>query len=272
MLNLAAAASRTGVKTEMGTGISVVVITKNEEKNICDCLESVKWADEIIVVDSYSEDATVELSRRFTDLVVQKEWPGMVGTQRNVGLELATSEWILFLDADERVTPELKDELVALASSPKGGGHAGARLPRKNFFLGKWLRCSYPDYTARFLRRGGGRYNEVAGGGFDTMLFAPLPVAKLKQPLLHFTGETLAQRVKKLDFDSTLQAEEKYRAGKRAGAAGMALHSLLAFIKFYVLKRGFLDGTDGLIYAAFASFSTFVKYAKLWEKRQGEEH
>lgn len=250
----------------MGTNLAVVVITKNEEANICDCLESVKWADEIVVVDSFSDDATVPLALKYTESVVQRAWPGMVGTQRNVGLELTKADWILFLDADERVTDELKAELLALTSTANAGKLAGARIPRKNYFLGKWLRCSYPDYTSRLLYRGGGRYNEVAGGGFDTLLFAGAPVPKLTHPLIHMTGESLAQRVKKLDFDSTLQAEEKFRAGQSVGGVMMTLHSLLAFVRVYFFKKGFLDGTDGLIYAAFASFSTFVKYAKLWEK------
>jgi len=249
----------------MAQRLSVVVITKNEERNIAACLESVAWADEIVVIDSFSEDATVEISRKYTHAVVQRAWPGMVGPQRNAGLELTAGDWILFLDADERVTPELKEELLAFVGSPQGERCAGAQLPRKNYFFGKWLRCSYPNYTSRLLRRGRGRYNERPGDGFDTLLFEGR-VHRLKHPLLHMTGESLAQRVRKLDFDSSLQADEKSDAGKTVGGAAMAFHATVAFVKFYIFKRGFLDGTDGLVYSVLNAFSTFLKYAKLREK------
>lgn len=254
-----------------GTTLSVVVITKNEEANISGCLESVKWADQIIVIDSFSEDATVALALEYTDLVVKKEWPGMVGPQRNFGLDLAGSDWVLFLDADERVTGELKDELLAFIQSGNAGSYAGAQLPRKNYFFGKWLRCSYPNHTSRLLRKGGGRYNEIPGHGFDTLLFAAAPVRKLRNPLLHLTGETLAQRIRKLDFDSSLQADEKHLAGQSVSGSALFLHPLLAFIRVYFFKKGFRDGIDGLVYSAFASFSTFLKYAKLWEKTNGRK-
>lgn len=250
----------------MGNNLSVVVITKNEEANITECLESVKWADEIVVIDSFSQDATVSLALKYTDAVVQKEWPGMVGTQRNVGLDLVKSDWVLFLDADERVTGALKKEVLALIESGSASNLAGARLPRKNYFFGKWLRCSYPNYTSRLLHRGAGRYNEIAGGGFDTLVFADAPIQKLKHPLVHMTGETLAQRIRKLDFDSSLQADEKYGAGQTVGGLSMLFNPLLAFIRIFFFKRGFRDGTDGFVYAVLASFSTFLKYAKLWEK------
>lgn len=255
------------IEASMGTNISVVVITKNEEKNIRACLESILWADEIIVIDSFSVDATVAIAKEYTDKVIQRQWPGMVGPQRNFGLDLVNSQWILFLDADERVPPELKEELLAVTEGANGSALAGARIPRKNYFFGKWLKCSYPNYTSRFLRKGAGRYNEVAGGGFDTLLFTDGAVAKLKHPLIHMTGETLSQRIRKLDFDSSLQADEKFSAGQPVGNAELFFHPLLAFFKVYFFKKGFLDGVDGFIYACLASFSTFLKYAKLWEKK-----
>jgi (heptosyl)LPS beta-1,4-glucosyltransferase len=250
----------------MPTNVSIVVITKNEQANIAECLESVRWADEIVVIDSFSDDATVPISQRYTDRVVQRTWPGMVGPQRNAGLDLVSSPWVLFLDADERVTPELRDEILSLVNGADQGRWAGAVIPRRNYFFGKWLKCSYPNYTSRLLRKGGGRYNEEPGGGFDTMIFSG-PVRKLKHPMVHMTGETLAVRVRKLDFDSSLQADEKYRAGRSVGALAMCWHGLLAFFKVFILKRGFLDGVDGLIYSVLAAFSTFLKYAKLRELR-----
>jgi len=245
--------------------LSVVVITKNEEANIAACLESVRWADEIVVIDSFSEDATVTISRRYTEQVVQRAWPGMVGPQRNAGLDLTSGEWVLFLDADERVSGELREEILSLVNGADEATLAGAAIPRKNFFFGKWLKCTYPDYTSRLLRRDGGRFNEVAGKGFDKLLFAQKPVRKLKSPLLHLTGETLIQRVRKIDFDSSLQADEKFRAGKSAGAMAMFWHGGLAFLRFFFFKKAFLDGADGFVYAVLAAFNTFLKYAKLRE-------
>lgn len=253
----------------MANGISVVIITKNEERNIAACLESVAWANDLIVVDSYSDDATVEIALRYTERVVQREWPGMVGPQRNVGLDMAREEWVLFLDADERVTEELRDELLSLVRSEKAHSIAAAAIPRKNYFFGKWLRSSYPDYTSRFLRREAGSYNDIPGRGFDTLL-AKGNIVRLKEPLIHLTGESLSQRVRKLDFDSSLQAEEKFLAGKRSGGTAILLHALFAFCRVYFLKKSLLEGTRGLVYAALAAFNTFLKYSKLWEKGAGQ--
>lgn len=247
--------------------ISVVVITLNEEKNLDDCLRSVSWADEIIVVDSLSTDATVSIAERYTPSVIRNPWPGMVGTQRNVGLDRAGSDWVLFLDADERVTEELRDELLRFVRRADAAAFAGAEIPRKNYFFGKWLRSSYPDFTKRVLRRGAGRFNEAAGGGFDSLRFAEGLVFRFREPMIHRTGETLTQRMRKLDFDTTLQAEEKFRAGKSLPLLGLLLNPFLAFVKVYFLKRGFLDGSRGFVYACLMSFNTFLKYAKLWEKR-----
>ena len=250
----------------VGNSVSVVVITLNEGKNIEDCLRSVQWADEIIVVDSFSKDDTVPISRKYTPKVIQKEWPGMVGTQRNVGLDLAKSKWVFFLDADERVSEELRRELQEFLGKHGGDPFAGGRIPRKNYFFGKWIRSSYPDYTSRFLRKGAGRFNEVPGQGFDTLLFGEGPVYKFTKPLVHFTGETLSQRIRKIDFDSELQANEKFQAGEKIGISGLVLHPAFAFFQVYFLKRGFLDWIHGFIYACLVSYNTFMKYAKLWEK------
>ncbi len=255
-------------KPQFRSKISVVVITLNEEKNIDDCLRSVRWADEIIVVDSFSTDTTVSLARNYTSHVIQRRWPGMVGIQRNEGLEMAASEWVLFLDADERVTEDLRAELEALVGREGAGRFSGGRIPRKNYFFGKWLRCSYPDYTSRFLRKGAGRYNEIPGRGFDTMVFSSGDVYDFRHPLVHMTGETLAQRIRKLDFDSGLQADEKFSAGKTVGGFGLLLHPAVAFLRTYILKKGLLDGTPGFIYSCLAAFNTFMKYARLWEKHR----
>jgi len=145
------------------------------------------------------------------------------------------------------------------------GTTAAAVIPRKNYFFGRWLRCSYPDYTGRLLRKGAGSYNELPGKGFDTLL-ANGRTVRLKNPLVHFTGESVAQRVKKIDFQSTLRAEENFRTGARSSGFTIIGHALFAFCSVYFLKRGFREGTRGLVHAGLTAFGTFLKYAKLWEK------
>jgi glycosyltransferase involved in cell wall biosynthesis len=249
------------------SGISVVVITLNEAKNIGDCLDAVRWADELVVVDSFSTDETVAIARERGARIIQNQWPGMVGTQRNVGLDAVSGDWVLFLDADERVTPALREELLRTAA---GGEVIGGRIPRRNFFFGRWLRCTWPDLTSRFVRKGCGRYNEEAGKGFDAMIFGEGAVRDLRCPLDHLTGETLTQRLRKLDFDSSLQAGEKFRAGRSATFAGLVISPPLAFVRTYLLKRGFRDGWAGFVFSWLYAFNTFMKYAKLWELRDGQ--
>jgi glycosyltransferase involved in cell wall biosynthesis len=249
----------------LSTGISVVVITLNEERNIGACLDAVRWADEVVVVDSFSADATVAIARERGARVIQSRWPGMVGTQRNVGLDAVAGAWVLFLDADERVTPALRDELERVAAA--GGALVGGRIPRRNFMFGRWLRCTWPDLTSRFVKKGSGRYNEVAGLGFDAMVFEAGPVRDFESPLDHLTGETLTQRLRKLDFDSSLQADEKFRAGRSATFANLVVSAPFAFLRTYLLKRGFLDGWAGFVFSWLYAFNTFMKYAKLWELR-----
>lgn len=248
-------------------GISVVLITKNEEKNVTPCLECVRWVDELIVVDSFSTDQTVEISKSFTDKVLQREWPGMVGPQRNIGLDIAESHWVLFLDADERITEALKNEILGFIHSPVAESYGAAEIPRKNYFFGKWLKCSYPNYTRRLLKKGAGRYNEQPGFGFDSLLVTRGSIYRFHNPLEHLTSETLAQRCKKIDFDSSLQADEKFRAGKSASLINIVVNPFMNFMKVYFVKRGIFEGIPGFLYAVLTSFNTFLKYAKLWERR-----
>lgn len=251
--------------------ISVVIITKNEEKNIAPCLESVCWANEIIVIDSFSTDQTVAIARTFTDKVYQYEWPGMVGTQRNIGLDLSSSPWVLFLDADERVTDKLKAELLEVVISTETSSLGAGEIPRKNYFFGQWLKCSYPNYTRRFLKKGAGRYNERPGFGFDSLLVNNGSIHRFRNPLEHLTSETLAQRIKKIDFDSSLQASEKFRAGKTANFCHLLFNPLMNFVRIYFFKKGVFEGIPGFLYAGLASFNTFLKYAKLWEYRHSKK-
>lgn len=241
--------------------LSVIVITKNEEENIRDCLESVKWADEIILVDSFSRDKTVEIAKKYTGKIFQKEWVGY-GRQKNLALEKATGDWVLNIDADERVTKELAQEIKETIQTQEYDGYY---IPNKVYFLGKWIRHSgwYPDYHLRLFKKGKGKFNE-------RMVHEAVKVEGkkdyLKGPIEHFTAKSIGEYLNRMDKYARLTIEEK---GGKAGWYQFFLHPPFTFFKMYIIKRGFLDGIHGLILALCHSFYTFSKYARLWEKRKG---
>lgn len=247
--------------------ISAVLITKNEERNVRDCLDSLRWCDEIVVVDSASTDRTVAICREYTGKVIVREWQGMCGRQRNIGLDAATGDWVLMIDADERIPHPLREELLALARDP--GPWAGASIPRRNFFFGRWLRHGgcYPDPQMRFFRRARCRYNEETGKGFDTPLLQGEP-KPLRNAMLHYTGLTVSDRIRKTDFDSNLQAAEKFSKAGPVGMPDLLFRPMAAFLKVYVSKQGFRDGVEGFIYAVLSAFHNFAKYAKIREMQR----
>lgn len=243
-------------------GVSALVITLNEEENIRQCLESVTWADEIVVVDAVSEDRTVEISRRFTDKVFLNPWPGFAA-QRNFGLERASGDWILILDADERVTPEVRDEILACIERADREGVVAYRIPRKNYFFGRWLRWggAFPDLQWRLFKRGFIRYDETT---LDTPIVGGAS-AILRSPIDHFTGVSIHHRLRKLDAETAAKAKETLAGRLRIGWTDVTLRPAVTFFKLYLLKQGFRDGLHGLVYATLASFYTFVRYVKSWE-------
>ena len=241
----------------------MVVITKNEEQNIGDCLASVAWADEIVVVDAESHDQTVPLVRRYTDRVFIRPWPGF-GPQKNFAIDQATSAWILVLDADERVEPALRQEIESiLGQDPQAT--AGYVIPRKNFYYGAWIRGAgcFPDLQTRLFRRGKGRYNNIP---VHEHLVIDGPVGRLDAPLTHFTERRIEDHFRKFDAYTTLAAEDKARRGVRPRPWTLICGPPATCFKAYVLKRGFRDGVRGLIVSVFAGFYTFIKYFKLWER------
>lgn len=243
--------------------IACVVITKNEERNIADCLASARWADELIVVDAESADQTVELARASGAKVFVRPWPGF-GLQKNFGMVQASSDWILILDADERVTEELRGEVRTCLAQWKPGAPVAYRIPRRNFFYGAWVRRAgvYPDYQVRLFRRGMAQYNDVA---VHENLMVEGEIGTLAGHLDHYTERRIQDHFKKFGLYTTLAAQEKAKKVRMVGWIDLVFRPLVVFGKTYLLKQGFRDGVQGLIVCVFASMYTFVKYAKLWD-------
>lgn len=240
--------------------VTVTVITLNEAANIEACLDSVSFADDVVVVDSGSTDKTVELARAKGARVIVRDWPGY-SAQKNFAAEQATHDWILSVDADERVTPELAEEVArTVASSPSG---AGFRVPRVTFHLGRWIRTTdwYPDYQLRLYHRGRARWpaklvhESVAADG---------AVGQLRGELQHYAYRDLSHHFSTMERYTTLAATEMHSAGRDATFLHLLFHPPAAFLRNYVLKRGFADGTVGFVVSAMNAYYVFLKFAKLW--------
>lgn len=241
--------------------ISATLITHNEEINIEDALRSLFWADEIVVVDCGSTDATVEICRRYTDRVFTRPWTGYVD-QKNHAMERAAHDWIFSLDADERVDPALAQEIKTLRQS--GFGHPGYRIPRVAFFLGRWIRHGdwYPDFQLRLFDRRCGRWQ---GGRVHESVRVDGNPGRLNGEIRHYTYRSLSDYLRRLETYSTLASQDSFGRGKKASIFKVLANPPAAFVKAYLLKRGFLDGAPGVIVAVMGAVSVFFKYAKLYE-------
>ncbi len=240
-------------------GLSVIVITKNEASRIGDCLASVQFADEIIVLDGFSTDATADIARAHGAQVHQAaDWPGF-GPQKNRVLALATQPWVLSIDADERVTPELQAEIVQTLAQPSCDGYQIARL---SDFCGKKIRHSgwWPDYVLRLFRRELGRFDNVP---VHEQVLVQGRVGKLKSWFLHFPFDDLEALVTKTNRYSSDAANMMALKGRRVGVFGLITHSVWTFIRIYLLRRGFLDGRHGFVLAVTAASGSFLRYSKL---------
>ncbi len=246
--------------------IAAVMITKDEERNIAACLECLKWADETIVVDACSTDRTVEIARSFTSQVFVRTWSGY-GPQKNFGMDQAKAEWILIVDADERVTDELREEIRQVTRSEPSADLVGFEIPRRNYFYGRWIRGGglYPDYQLRLFRRLGGRYDNTL---LHERLHLKGRMARLASPLHHYSMPGIREHVRKMVRYTTLGAQEKLKVRSRVSLLDVAGNHVVTIFKTYVLRRGFRDGVRGIIVALFAGMHTFVKYAKAWELLQ----
>ncbi len=242
--------------------LSVIIITLNEEQNIRDCLESVKWADEIIVMDSHSQDETQNIAREFTDKVFDVDWKGYAAT-KNVALSYTTCDWVLWLDADERVTQELAERIQQILNLDDDAIN-GYEVPRKAFFLGRWIRhCGwYPGFVLRLVRQEKARFDEnYVHEGF---IFSEIP-ARLEEPLIHFTDRNIEHYFNKYNRYTSLAVRDMLGNGKSFRLVDLLFRPAFAFLKMYILNGGFLDGLQGFILCVFSANYVFTKYAKLWE-------
>ena len=252
----------------MGT-LSVVTISCNEERNIADCLGSVRWADELIVVDSGSTDRTVALARKFTRKIYSREWKGY-GAARNYALSKASGDWVLWLDADERVTPELAEEIRDIVKNDSRE-FAGYAIARKAYFLGRWIRhCGwYPSRVIRLFLRNRARFSETR---VHEQLLIDGPTADSRHDLVHYTDPDLNHYLSKFNRYTTLAAEDMHAGGRSASLFDLLVRPPFLFFKMYILRLGMLDGIEGLILCILSSAYVFSKYAKLWELRNGQEN
>lgn len=241
--------------------VSAVVITLNEEDRLRRCLESVAWADEIVVVDAESHDKTVQIAREFTDRVIVRPWAGFPA-QKNFALEQSTGEWIFSLDADEEAGPELRPEIMAVvAGSDACHGYA---VRRQNLFLGRLIRHGglYPDWQVRLFRRGRGRFAERA---VHESVAVTGPVGRLRGHLVHRSYEGVSDFVGRANRYSSLAAEQMVREGRRVRMGELVLRPLGRFLSMYVLQGGVLDGRRGLLLATLYAYYVFMRSAKVWE-------
>ena len=249
------------------TKLTVSVITHNENAHIAAALQSVSWADEIVVIDSHSTDGTIDTARRYATSVEERDWLGY-GGQKNYAADRASNDWILSIDADERVTPELAAEIQdVMRRGPKPPGYLVTRVAH---YLGRWIRSTdwYPDYHLRLYDRRAARWSErkvhesvevggVAKGG------KRLP--RLRGELLHYPYRSMSDHLRKIDTYTTLAAQQWDAEGKRATALQALIYPRLAFFRNYILRQGFKDGQTGLVVSLLNSHYVFLKYAKLLE-------
>ena len=240
--------------------LSVIIITKNEAENIQACLDSVKFANEWIIVDSGSTDGTVAIARAAGATVLETaDWPGF-GPQKNRALDAATGDWVLSLDADERIPDSLREEILAAIS---GGAHTAFALPRLSSYCGHFIHHSgwYPDYIVRLFKRESGRFSTDLV--HESVNIRQGSTGKLKTAMMHYSYPDDETYLRKLQQYSTLGARQAFAAGKRGGLGTAISHAISSFLRSYIFKRGFLDGKAGVMVALSSAESTYHKYFKL---------
>ncbi len=244
--------------------LTAIVPVYNEELNLDDCLARLNWVDEILVVDSFSRDRTLEIARRYTDRILQHEYINSAA-QKNWAIPQARHDWVLIVDADERVTDALRDEIRAVLE--RGPDAAGYRIRRQNFFWGQPIYyCGWQnDWVLRLFNRRHGRYQEKEVHA-DVQIDGA--VGRMRAVLLHYTYRDFKQYFEKFGRYTDWGALELAKHGVRARGYHLVLHPAFRFVRMYLFERGFLDGLHGLVLCVLAAFSVFTKYAKLWELNQ----
>lgn len=244
----------------MRNTLSVVIIALNEGKNIRGCLESAKWADEIVVVDSGSSDDTMNIAKEFTDKTVSKKWEGY-STQKQFALDMANCDWVFSLDADERISEELRVEIENILRN--GSNFDGYKISRKNHLLGRWIKSCfwYPDQQLRLFKKGKAKVTEVkVHEGFQIQGEAGI----LKGDIIHLSYQNLFDTFNKINRYSTLAAEE--RVGKRqVKARDFIFHPVAAFLTDFISRKGYKDGIFGLMVALINMTTNLMMYMKIWE-------
>lgn len=244
--------------------ITAAIITLNEESNIKDCLDTVNWADEILLIDSESTDNTVKIASNYTDKIIQS--PGKSFSQkREIALNHSTNDWILFLDADERMSNDLQQEIVSLV--PQTGVN-GYRINRRNYYFGRWIKHSgvYPDKQLRLFNR---KYSEVIHRNVHEGISTKGTIKDLNGALEHYSISDLTQMLNKINTYSTLEAQDKFSSDKHISKTGVYTHAISSFIRVYISRKGFLDGIQGLFVAFSYSMVNFLSHLKLL-KLQGK--
>jgi glycosyltransferase involved in cell wall biosynthesis len=245
--------------------LTVTVITYNEGENIAAALDSVSWADEIIVVDSHSTDDTVAIARKQATRVIVRDWPGY-SEQKNFAADEASHDWVLSMDADERVTPELATEIRGLLQQEPAA--RGYRVRRVSRYLGRWIRSTdwFPDYQLRLYDRRAGRWNGLRI--HESFRLESATPAHLQGELQHYAYRDIPHHLRKIDAYTTLIADQWMDEGRRASATRLVMHPMMAFVRNYLLRRGFRDGVPGLVISILNSYYVFLKFAKLWERQR----
>jgi len=240
--------------------LSVIIITRNEAANIRDCLESVAWADEIIVVDSGSTDATAEICGEFGAQVHKHDWPGF-GAQKNRALGYAANEWVFSIDADERVTPGLRAAIEAVLRKDNDAC-AAYRVSRLSSYCGRFMRHSgwYPDHIVRLFRRDAAHFSDDL---VHERLLVEGQIGQLDGELLHYAFDNLEEVLHKVDRYSSAGAQMMHQRGRQASLSGAVLRGLWSFLRTYVLRGGFLDGREGFMLAVSNAEGTYYRYLKL---------
>jgi len=246
--------------------LSVAIITKNEEKNLSECLKSVSFANDIVVVDSGSTDRTVEIAKEFGCRVFIEDWKGY-GPQKNSAVDKCKYEWVLLLDADERASVETKDEILRVLEKPEADAYS---FKRKNYLHGKWIKHSgyWPDRQIRLVNKTNGLFQSVIHEKWVTNG----RVKNLDACLEHYAFSNYSDMLKTLNEYSTVIARELFTSGKRANFSSPLYHGIGMFLKIYFIEKGLLDGIDGLVTAVTKAGGSFFKYAKLLEFQREEKY